>query len=775
MTFLCLHLTVQAQEFVPSRSVETVDDGVIVTYRFSGGIQQADPSHEGAKFWKIPGFSLNSIPAQPCLPYHWDTFAVPDGADVSVTVLDSAYSDTSFVLAPAYPPRRMSDTDSTYIVPDIAPYDGFLPRSLTQTGSIQIYRGQRLVDVCLLPIQYDHSRGTLRSYSSITYKLTFTESARGTEQTRSASSTVRISPTDHFLDNVVVNKGQLKKQKEPNQGSTKSGSSPERETYLIISTNEYSSVLPRFKAWKEMQGYDVRIELRDSCIIDTAVKSIILPYYTSTNLQYVLIVGDYDQVTPLNDTITVCNWEGTSSTYYDYMTDYFLCCLDGPSDEVPDVKLGRIPVRNSSEADIVFDKIIDYSAHPPKLQSYYTNSAHVMRFEENAIENTRAVNTSEDIINYLQIVDSTKNVTRIYSTKYDYFPTFWNTDRYSDGSRIPEYLRKPNFAWDGNTNDIRNAINNGCYYVLSNEHGNKSGWQNPHFIDDDIDSLTNEGMYPVVFSISCETGVFNSTDDFFAETFLKKEKAGCAAIIAPVASSYAGATELLEAYMIDAVWPSPGLRLYFHGVADTSSVITTPVYELGAILNQAKMRTRGVIMSTSGSTQQNVFNMYSFHNKIFQLFGDPSMRFYASRPKEMNIPNVWLSNGKICVSVPDSSAWISFCSSETNYGEPTTTWNTYADYQIEADDEIVDVCIYRPGFFPYFIRYTNEQFVQNETISDTRQMIGGYIYIGRDVTPGKPVGDVIFNGANVKISANEVELHPGTTIINSNFQIMTSE
>ena len=31
MTFLCLHLTVQAQDFVPSRSVETVDDGVIVT------------------------------------------------------------------------------------------------------------------------------------------------------------------------------------------------------------------------------------------------------------------------------------------------------------------------------------------------------------------------------------------------------------------------------------------------------------------------------------------------------------------------------------------------------------------------------------------------------------------------------------------------------------------------------------------------------------------------------------------------------------------------
>ena len=769
MTFLCLHLTVQAQDFVPSRSVETVDDGVIVTYRFSGGIQQADPSHEGAKFWKIPGFSLNSIPAQPCLPYHWDTFAVPDGADVSVAVIDSAYSDTSFVLAPAYPPRRMSDTDSTYVVPDIAPYDGFLPRSLTQTGTIQVYRGQRLVDVCILPIQYDHSHGTLRSYSSISYKLTFTESTRGTEQTRSASSAVRISPTDHFLDNVVVNKGQLKKQTVLNQGSTKSGSSPERETYLIISTNEYSSSVNRFKAWKEMQGYDVRISLGGNVFGHDNVMDTIQSYYATTNLQYVLIVGDEDQVATHGYDILISNGDMKHPN-----SDYYFSCLDGPLDETPDIKIGRIPVHTLQEADVVFDKIIDYTAYPPKMQSYYTNSAHVAKFLGRHAEDGRAVNTSEDIINYLQIVDSTKNVSRIYSAAANSDPKTWSLPYYSNGAAVPIFLQRPNYAWDGNTSDIQTAINNGCYYMLYNAHSEYIYWYDPSFMIDDVDSLTNDGMYPIVFSMSCSAGDFSKTNDCIAEAFLKKERAGCAAIIAATDASYFGGTELLEAYIFDAIWPSPGLRLYFNGITDTSSVITTPVYELGAILNQAKMRSKDVIITNNLSQQYFLNDTYGYHNKIYNVFGDPSMRFYASRPKEMPTPSVNLVGNRLCVTT-DSCAWISFCSSDTHYEDPLSSWGNYAEYQVTDDEDEVLVCIYKAGYFPYIVKYYKDLVIQNETISDTRQILGRDILIGREIITDEPIGDVIINGANVKISAKNVELHPGTTIINSNFQIMTSE
>ncbi len=51
------------EDYVPYRDVEATDSGIVVTYTFRGGIHQIDPLHDGAKFWKIPGFGLNDKPS----------------------------------------------------------------------------------------------------------------------------------------------------------------------------------------------------------------------------------------------------------------------------------------------------------------------------------------------------------------------------------------------------------------------------------------------------------------------------------------------------------------------------------------------------------------------------------------------------------------------------------------------------------------------------------------------------------------------------------------
>ena len=63
------------------------------------------------------------------------------------------------------------------------------------------------------------------------------------------------------------------------------------------------------------------------------------------------------------------------------------------------------------------------------------------------------------------------------------------------------------------------------------------------------------------------------------------------------------------------------------------------------------------------------------------------------------------------------------------------------------------------------------EYIQNETISDSRTYVGKNIKVGRNVTNTKPVGDVIINGADVMIQGGDVELHPGTVITNSNVLI----
>ena len=49
------------------------------------------------------------------------------------------------------------------------------------------------------------------------------------------------------------------------------------------------------------------------------------------------------------------------------------------------------------------------------------------------------------------------------------------------------------------------------------------------------------------------------------------------------------------------------------------------------------------------------------------------------------------------------------------------------------------------------------------------------IQIGNHVTYTKPLGDVLMQGADIKIEGEDVWLMPGTTIINSNVEINTGQ
>ena len=91
------------------------------------------------------------------------------------------------------------------------------------------------------------------------------------------------------------------------------------------------------------------------------------------------------------------------------------------------------------------------------------------------------------------------------------------------------------------------------------------------------------------------------------------------------------------------------------------------------------------------------------------------------------------------------------------------------DYSTTADNIII--CIDRHNCIPYVVTYHRNEYIQNENITDNRIYVGKHIKTGRNVTSTKPEGDVIIDGANIIINGGNVELHPGTTIINSNVQI----
>ena len=783
---LLFSLNLTGQDFTPTRDVEATDDGIIVTYHFNGGQQQDDPLHPGSKFWKIPGFPLNDVATQPAFPFHWDTFAVPDDCEAAVEIIDSTYTDIPFTLAPAYPPLWESDTigynhDN---VPEISPYTGLMPSSAIRKAHIQYYRGQGLVRVATLPVQYNMQQHSLRTFSMLKYRVSFTRNGnkvRGRDYV-SARNDHRISLSDPFLENVTLNYALSQNGRKNIRRRTRSQSNnapdavPDNRDYLIISTPAFAEAANKLAEWKRTKGFRTHVVLQNGWTVENVHDSIISMYHTNDiNLYYLMIIGDSIEV-PAYMNSNLANLHHLTDYYYGYTDAVFY--IDESNDVIPSVRRGRLPVHLPSEAINIVNKIIAYEKNPPSDEFFYNTGAHCAYFQDDeritisnsndtiitpkdGIEDRRFVLTSEEIKNAVDLQN--KSVNRIYFAEPDVSPLQWNDNRYANGDSIPFELRKPVFPWNGSASDIINQINNKKFYVLYRGHGLKDRWKYINFTFDSLDSLNNGAFQPVVFSITCNTGTY--TDDrCFAKKFLKLNSGGCVSIIAADQKSFSGYNDSFVEGMFNAIWPESALSYHYplsYSYGYWTNSIETPLYDIGSIMDYGLL-----FMAESGIINHD--SVVEYTREVFHLFGDPAMMMYTQQPVNICSPSIIVKGDTIKVSTTDGDARISFHTLGSTLAVDSFL-GTSVDYITFSDS--VTICIDRPNCIPYIVTYHRNEYIQNETISDNRTYIGTNIKAGRSVTTTKPVGDVIINGANLVIQGGNVELHPGTTIINSNVMI----
>ena len=183
----------------PERRVSVSPDGVTVTYEFKHAVVLSDPDVADHYLWRISGFGHSVVPGEPDVPVRWDSFALPEGcASFTVSVLESACVDVPLRLSPARAPQP-EGKESPAVVPDIAPYEGWFPREVVETGEVRVYRGRSVAEVGVYPVRYDWKNGVVRACSKIVYRVTFGEGSL-----RSAPEG-RIAPDDSFLDNTTLN------------------------------------------------------------------------------------------------------------------------------------------------------------------------------------------------------------------------------------------------------------------------------------------------------------------------------------------------------------------------------------------------------------------------------------------------------------------------------------------------------------------------------------------------------------------------------------------
>lgn len=217
--------------------------------------------------------------------------------------------------------------------------------------------------------------------------------------------------------------------------------------------------------------------------------------------RYVLLLGDasYDPKHRLSsNTNFVCTCESGNSLSptSSYVTDDFFVqldqnegnCYSGGSD-LPDVAIGRIPVRTPEEAKEVVDKILNYGSRDGVSLKDWRNQ--IVLVADDGDGNTH-LRQSERQAEYLTKVYRNYNLYKIYFDAYKMVST-------AGGQRYPDVNQA-----------INQRIEKGTLIINYTGHGGESGWAHERVLDFSmINHWKNFEKLPLFFTATCEFSRFD--------------------------------------------------------------------------------------------------------------------------------------------------------------------------------------------------------------------------------------------------------------------------
>lgn len=431
------------------------------------------------------------------------------------------------------------------------------------------------------------------------------------------------------------------------------------EEYIIITDPEFRSAADDLRAWKVTKGIATSVFETGTPTVgttNTEIRDFIRYRYNNCLVRpsYVLFLGDAEHIPPFYLTTHYGDSAGTDLPYAQMS---FLAIL-------PELAVGRMPVDTLDQARIVVDKTIAYEQSPPHNSAFYSNISIASYFQcchtgvPNPGTTSRSfIETSELIRNALEN-SYNYGVERIYSTSTVYHTNYTGDTtprRYRNGALLPAALGGASgFPWNGGTNDVVDAVNEGRFLMMHRGHGGVNGWASPSFRSNHLPNLDNGALTPIMYSINCASGLWdNETLDpnaqnwnygtsvngsYWAERILRQE-GGAVGVIGDTRNSPTWANSALARGLFDATFPNV--------LPNTGS--NTSIRRLGDIMNYGKvyMANQIGVAQTAGSVSQAeaLTNIVLYHT-----LGDPTLEMWTSNPYQIILPNFYIELQK---EIPD--------------------------------------------------------------------------------------------------------------------------
>lgn len=452
--------------------------------------QQVEANGSSYHLLSIPEYGYTNEIGKPQLPAIRKILAVPSLSDISIDISEAKYSilPAKYDIYPVQEPIPACGDYMSNFTKDESCYstNAFYPDKIVNIANRGVLRDYNVIMLEIFPLQYNPVSKEIRFYSDLVVTLNFK---------RLPDKRAESPRFDRFYRSVIANYDAARnwpaKIKTSGRIAPLNGGNSSNYDYLIIVNDTfYNSILP-LKEWKEDKGLEVKItntsdipDINSDGLNDTDVWYYINDSYANwTNLAYVLLVGDVEHIP--THYITQEQPIATDHYYSD------LGNITSNESLFSEVFVGRISVKNTSELDVIVDKIIGYEEKPYVEEIGWYKKAMLVS------------DVNDPPIGF----ENTSNWT------YDFL-----TSKGYSADKIYKTLG------NANQGNISAALNDGRAFANFQAHGGITNWawSGGGFCDQDVLALMNNRKLPIVLSMSCDTGMFDdASKDCLGETWLK--------------------------------------------------------------------------------------------------------------------------------------------------------------------------------------------------------------------------------------------------------------
>ncbi|MBL7921384.1 MAG: T9SS type A sorting domain-containing protein [Bacteroidia bacterium] len=557
--------------------IKTEANSVTVEYTFSG-LNQMPVSINGKTYQKV--YANDCVPVLnagfPQVLRSSVSLAIPNNAIPKLEIISTVFStlnNTSIAPSKGSLTRDINPEEIPYTFESIYQQNAFYPASAVAINSTYLLRKQQGVSLSVFPVQVNPVTNVARVINSVVFKISYS-SAKGQKVNFTlpefTSNEEKEIMNERFLNLPVI------------QANAKVQYTPMNENgdMLVICHPAFLTNIQPLVDWKNQKG--IRTELVSSAVsgtTGTAVKSYIQNYYAShPNLLYVLLVGDHEQVNSYNagNAGSEIKW---SDSHYGQLSG---------NDHYPELMVGRFSASVATDVNTMVNRTLEYEK-TPLAGTWYTKGIGIGSDEGAGIGDE-----GEADWQHMRNIGN-----KLVANGYTYYHEFYDASHGGNDA-----------AGNPTSNMVASAVNSGASIFLYCGHGSQNSCVTSNYSSTNINSATNNGMYPFSIQVACNNGTFIG-GTCLSEAFIRAKNA-----TGPTGAIASAGSSILMA------WAEPMDTEDEIGDILSDQYPTNKKYTLGGLFYNGQMHMLDAYPTATGEEVM----------ETWVMFGDPSCMFRSLSP-----------------------------------------------------------------------------------------------------------------------------------------------